>query len=381
MPHVSYIPRKPEDLGCELKTVCDGTSGLMMFMEIQEGQTRMRQKTWHQEYDATAPCALRCAQEPGFAQSHRRPEERSQRAFLGDSWFAGLKTATAMEKELGCKFLGPVKTSTSGFPQESIRHTLHGSERGTTVVFEEHDDDGDPTGRHAIGWNDHWYKGFITNYGSAKPGKRANKKRQRSDGRNYTIGVDRCKQLEHYYEVAGYVDRHNRYRQHMLKFHKVRKTKTWATRMILEILGASLVDTYLACRHLMPMWRDMDTSESNFMAFVMDLIPQVDARSEEDLDVEELDPSSDPIMSPTPEFTACAHKSIGRNGKRKDGTAYTNQQRCKYCVLAGRKESNSGRAIRTSWCCRAHPGTFICKSSERPCMAEHLVDIANADET
>ena len=34
MPHLSCTPRKPEDLGCELKTVCDGTSGVMMHMEI-----------------------------------------------------------------------------------------------------------------------------------------------------------------------------------------------------------------------------------------------------------------------------------------------------------------------------------------------------------
>jgi hypothetical protein len=98
----------------------------------------------------------------------------------------------AMEKELGCKFLGPVKTSTAGFPQESMRHTLHGTERGTMVVFEERDDGSEPTGRCAVGWNDHWCKGFTTNHGSTKPGKRANKKRQRGDGRNYSIGVDRC---------------------------------------------------------------------------------------------------------------------------------------------------------------------------------------------
>ena len=87
----------------------------------------------------------------------------------------------------------------------------------------------------------------------------------------------------------------------MLKFHKVWKTKTWATRMILEILGASLVDTYLACRHLMPMWRDMDTSESNFMAFVMDLTPQIDARTEEQLDLDADESSSEvqpDLMSP-----------------------------------------------------------------------------------
>jgi hypothetical protein len=238
----------------------------MMFVEIQEGQTRVRRKQWHQEHGATTSCTLRCAKESGFAQAHRRPEERGQRAFLGDSWFAGVKTTMAMEKELGCKFLGPVKTSTAGFPQESMRHALHGADRGTTVVFEERKDDGsEPTGRCAIGWNDHWYKGFITNYGSTKPGKRASKKRQRSDGRNYSIAVDRCQQLEHYYEVAGHVDRHNRHRQHVLKFHKMWKTKKWQTRMILEIIGTSLVDTHLACRHLMPRWRDKDTTESNFM--------------------------------------------------------------------------------------------------------------------
>jgi hypothetical protein len=58
----------------------------------------------------------------------------------------------------------------------------------------------------------------MANYGSTKPGKRASEKRQRSDCRNYSIAdlVDRHQQLEHYYEVAGYVDRHNRHRQHTL---------------------------------------------------------------------------------------------------------------------------------------------------------------------
>jgi hypothetical protein len=64
---------------------------------------------------------------------------------------------------------------------------------------------------------------------------------------NYSVGVDRCQQLAHYYEVAGYVDRHNRHRQHMLKFHKMWKTKKWQRRMMLEIIGVSLVDTHLAC--------------------------------------------------------------------------------------------------------------------------------------
>jgi hypothetical protein len=76
MPHLSYTPpRKPEDLGCELKTVCDGTSGVMMHVEIQEGKTRMARKQCHQQCGATTSCTLRCFKESGFAEAHRRPEE------------------------------------------------------------------------------------------------------------------------------------------------------------------------------------------------------------------------------------------------------------------------------------------------------------------
>jgi hypothetical protein len=87
MPHVSCMPRKPEDLSCELKTACDGASGVMMFMEIQEGQARVRRKQWHQKHGATTSCTPRRAKESGFAEARRRPEERGQRVFLGDSLY------------------------------------------------------------------------------------------------------------------------------------------------------------------------------------------------------------------------------------------------------------------------------------------------------
>jgi hypothetical protein len=133
--------------------------------------------------------------------------------------------------------------------------------------MEERDDEDKPTGVHAIGWNGHFYKAWVTNYGSTEEGKQASKKRQLTDGRNYSMGVDRPKQLEHCCDVAGCVDRHNRHRLHVLKFHKMWKTKPWATRVKLEVFGASLVGSYLACRHLMPKWRDRDDAASNFMAF------------------------------------------------------------------------------------------------------------------
>jgi hypothetical protein len=59
MPHVSFMPRKPEDLGCELKTARDGTSEVVMHVEIQEGETRVARKRHQAKHGATAACALR----------------------------------------------------------------------------------------------------------------------------------------------------------------------------------------------------------------------------------------------------------------------------------------------------------------------------------
>jgi hypothetical protein len=149
--------------------------------------------------------------------------------------------------------------------------------------------------------------------------------------------------------------------------------------MMLEIIGASLVDTHLACRHLMPRWRDRETTESNFMAFVRDLIAQVDARTEEQLDLDADESSSEvqpDLMSPVAEFTICAHTSIGRNGVRSNGQKCTNQQRCKCCSARGRKDKHN-HAHKTSWCCRARPNTCTCKSKDRPCMAEHVAETAD----
>ncbi len=51
------------------------------------------------------------------------------------------------------------------------------------------------------------------------------------------------------------LDRHNRYRKGILGLHKIWKTKRWQTRIQTELLATSLVDSFLACIHLLPKWR------------------------------------------------------------------------------------------------------------------------------
>ena len=44
LPHISFIYRKPKPIGTEFKAVCDATTGVMTFLEIQEGKNAMRVK-------------------------------------------------------------------------------------------------------------------------------------------------------------------------------------------------------------------------------------------------------------------------------------------------------------------------------------------------
>ena len=58
LPNISYVKRKPEPLGTEVKNIVDGISGSMLWIEIQEGKERMKNKEF-QNLGSTAACTLR----------------------------------------------------------------------------------------------------------------------------------------------------------------------------------------------------------------------------------------------------------------------------------------------------------------------------------
>jgi hypothetical protein len=64
LPHYSFIPRKPEPHGTEFKTVCDGRSGVMLYMEIQEKAEDMalkRFRTGPAGMGGNSACGMRLA--------------------------------------------------------------------------------------------------------------------------------------------------------------------------------------------------------------------------------------------------------------------------------------------------------------------------------
>ena len=108
-PFRSFVKRKPEPLGTELKSTADALSGTILHVEICEGKTRHKEQTWYDEYGHTTATTLRITE----------PWHGSDRVVFGDSWFAGVKCAEAMMNE-GLHFMGDVKTNTRRFCHDAL---------------------------------------------------------------------------------------------------------------------------------------------------------------------------------------------------------------------------------------------------------------------
>ena len=370
--HLSFVERKPEPLGTENKTVCEGTMGLCVYLEIQKGKIAMARKKWCRTYKATTACTVRMVDKMGLKEHEGDltddPDrwygnKDKKRCVYADSWFASVETAMALKKELGCHFTGPIKTAHKYYPIDELRWALSHMKRGEHLVLKCNEEE-----MWAVGWHDHHYKCYLTTHGTDLPGKPAPKKRQDFETNiNYNINVPRPEIIAKYQHEMGWVDRHNRYRQGILGLHKIWKTKRWQTRIQTELLATSLVDSFLACIHLLPKWRlekEHEQDESLFWKFVCELIKQLDQvpRQERNREDNIVDPSAN-----------CVQIRLGQikvvSGVNK-GNSRAIQSRCTSCRARNKKHEKRGRAPKTAWTCVCHSGEYFCKT--KTCWLDHL---------
>ena len=203
---------------------------------------------------------------------------------------------------------------------------------------------------------------YFSLLGLTAPGEPAQKKRQKTNGRNYRIQVARPSVVEDYQRNMGYVDRHNRFRMDILGLARVWKTKKWQSRMIVEILGMALVDCFLLARKFVPAYMSMSDTDSTFWQFVKKLLPQIHPEREGSSSVE-VDSRTLCTQVKLPTYKVARGKHVGR--------IMTQQQRCVYCVK-NKRVGKDMRAIRTAWTCICHPSNYCCKKTE--CWIEHLAD-------
>jgi hypothetical protein len=187
-PHLSFMPRKPEPLDIEIKNLCDATSGLMLFLEIQDNKGMMARKKHRDGFPAAIAATLRLLE---CLSASRVPSNlRVERLCAMDSWFASVACTKALWNLLKMRSTGNIKTATRCHPLQEMRWKLSTQQRGAIDIMECEDHK-----TWALGWHDQFCKTFVYNAGSSDLGEPAKKKRQRDDGSNFCKCVNRPEAL------------------------------------------------------------------------------------------------------------------------------------------------------------------------------------------
>jgi len=248
MPHITKIPRKPEPIGLEIKDMCDGTSHIMLHLEIMEGKDIMKEKGPDNE-----PGEVKLSEGTKHClRAIMRFKDGAGRVVMGDSAFASVQTAVALKKA-GFYFLGNLKGASKLYPKRHLQ-TMPMQWRGQTATFTAQKDG---VGLIAHVWNDPGKPGkprktFISTYGltSAVADAKRPRKRKRADGtwEQYFLSVPRTQIVKDYMTHAGCIDRHNRVRMDGIRLERTMEFKTWHLRCLTSLLGFVATDAFYAMR-------------------------------------------------------------------------------------------------------------------------------------
>jgi hypothetical protein len=110
-------------------------TGIMLYLEVQEGKERMARLKYVEDYQATTACTVRMLAALSLVENSLPPDKKLQRVVFGDSWFASYETMKGLREKLGLNFVGVIKTAHKEYPIEQCRWCLVGEDRGKYVAF------------------------------------------------------------------------------------------------------------------------------------------------------------------------------------------------------------------------------------------------------
>ena len=102
IPHLSFVKRKPEDLGTELKTAACPELKIMEYLEIQRSKDDLHGREFFNESKkrVTTACCMRIANECYQRRNKNGSDTATDDIFIGDSWFGSVPSAIALQKKL-----------------------------------------------------------------------------------------------------------------------------------------------------------------------------------------------------------------------------------------------------------------------------------------
>lgn len=357
LPHYVKLDRKPES-GCELKTACCGTSGIMLAIELTKSAIETRDRDYEADMQHGTATILRLLD----------PWLNTNRHVCADSFFASVSTAVKLW-DVGLRFTGVIKTATRLFPMShlsSLEMQIKGDQNSLTS--------GDPSQKPslmAVCWVDRDRRYFISSTGTTKPGTPIYRERYRTlGGSAVKIGIEIPipEVCEKYYSVCSMIDRHNRCRQHDLDLEKKFRTHSWAIRVNTSLLAMVIVDGWLLYKNsrglaaaLKP-WNFYSELATGLLDNTYDTVSLRSQAGEKPEETPKIVTGTGIHLVPT-----------DRKRKRRDGTTTGHQYQGRCAVCQGTNKS-------ADYCSECHRASgrevFLCHPrTKRQCFGDHLFSV------
>jgi hypothetical protein len=123
IPHCSFVKRKPEPPGAEFKCISDAETGCIVGILLQEG------KEANKRDDAEGFVGFVYQHHIGVSLRLSKPFWNSNRAVVGDSWFASVSNTIA-HLEHGLHFIGDITDGDPRFLWQGAQRQLRQRRRG-----------------------------------------------------------------------------------------------------------------------------------------------------------------------------------------------------------------------------------------------------------
>ena len=246
LPHKTKIARKPEGVGCEMKSLADVTTGCLLLLDIMEGRERQEQKEYANLGAGT-----------GTTKRMTKKYHGTNRVCIGDSWFASFLTALELFN-VGLFFMGIVKTASRFFPKKFLSEWCEANNarerRGRHKLLRTRKDG---VNIYALGWSDKKGKQVVFTTGTtlaAEPSRRRRHKRVLVDGvwrkETYEKVVPRPEIMKELFDGFSAVDVHDHLRQGSIEMEREWITRDWVLRLFGTLLSMIMVNAYLAYRYM-----------------------------------------------------------------------------------------------------------------------------------
>jgi len=261
LPNLTNEPRKPVDLGSQLRNGVECFTGVLAYQDVVMGPEKQRKKKYY--YSDVESMLRETTSLPKKEEMSAHTAEVLRQVegsnlprggwVGGDAWFGSVMTAVEVKKRLGVYSTFIVKNNKNYFPMEVLHRVLkacHGNHPAGHWVVMRAVISHVPLLAIAYAWSQKGVSYFISTCGKTTPSPHKYEAKFEDDWGNTSFReIPRPDVLHVLYEYVPLIDEHNKSRQSILALEKRWQTRNPWFRLITTIVGMSVVDMYRLYRH------------------------------------------------------------------------------------------------------------------------------------